>query len=132
MTVRAGFTAPLDGVKDTDQNPRNTLAGWPTDDQFGSLKQLAADMTAGKVDCLLMSGVNPVYDAPADLRFAAALDKVKEQKGGVALHHGLYQDETAAKANWHVNAAHYLEAWGDVRGHDGTVSVIKREAPATS
>jgi molybdopterin-containing oxidoreductase family iron-sulfur binding subunit len=24
---------------------------------------------------------------------------------------------------WHVNEAHYLETWGDIRGHDGTVGL---------
>ncbi len=120
------FTDPLEAVKDaTAPGVRNTLVGWPTDDQLGSLKALADDMKAGKVDCLLMSGVNPVYDAPADLKFADAIDGVRKQKSPVVLHHGLYQDETADKCNWHVNAAHYLESWGDVRAHDGTVSVIQ-------
>jgi molybdopterin-containing oxidoreductase family iron-sulfur binding subunit len=26
---------------------------------------------------------------------------------------------------WHVNEAHYLEAWGDIRGHDGTAAIIQ-------
>ena len=120
------FTAPLEAVKDAaDPNPRNTLAGWPTEDQFGALKQLAADMTAGKVDCLLLSGVNPAYDAPADLKFVAALEGVRRRKDAVVLHHGLHQDETAEWSTFHVPAAHFLEAWGDVRGHDGTVSIIQ-------
>lgn len=122
------FTEPLEAVKDaTGKDPRNTLAGWPTDDQIGSLKQLTDDMKAGKVDCLLMSSVNPVYDAPADLKFKDAIDAVRKlkDKTPLVLHHGLYQDETAASCNWHVNAAHYLESWGDVRAHDGTVSIIQ-------
>lgn len=122
------FTEPLEAVKDaTGKDPRNTLAGWPTDDQIGSLKQLTDDMKAGKVDCLLMSGVNPVYDAPADLKFKDAIDAVRKlkDKTPLVLHHGVHQDETAVVCNWHVNAAHYLESWGDVRAFDGTVSVIQ-------
>ncbi|HZU43649.1 MAG TPA: TAT-variant-translocated molybdopterin oxidoreductase, partial [Terriglobales bacterium] len=38
-----------------------------------SLKQLTADMDAGKVDMLIVLGGNPVYDAPADLNFANVL-----------------------------------------------------------
>jgi MoCo/4Fe-4S cofactor protein with predicted Tat translocation signal len=113
------FTAPLDA------QPSKPATGWPTDDHTADLKRLVDEMTAGKVDVLLMSGVNPVYDAPADLKFADALGVVRKQAGGIALHHGLYADETAAASNWHLNAAHYLEAWGDVRGHDGTISVIQ-------
>ena len=38
---------------------------------------LVADMNAGKVDLLVILGGNPVYTAPADLKFADALDKVQ-------------------------------------------------------
>ncbi len=87
-------------------------------DQAASLKDLAADLAAGKVDLLVLLGVNPVFDAPADLDFASAM-----RKAGLAVHLGLYADETSAYAEWHVPEAHYLETWGDSRGHDGTVSI---------
>ena len=38
---------------------------------------------------------------------------------------GLYADETAALTTWHVAAAHYLEAWGDLRSYDGTTSIVQ-------
>jgi molybdopterin-containing oxidoreductase family iron-sulfur binding subunit len=41
------------------------------------------------------------------------------------VHLGLYQNETAELCQWHVNEAHYLEAWGDTRAYDGTVSVVQ-------
>ncbi len=47
---------------------------------------------------------------------------------GLIVHHGLYGaevDETAAFAGWHIPASHYLEMWGDLRGHDGTASIIQ-------
>ena len=87
-------------------------------DQATSLKELAADLGAGKVDLLLLLGVNPVFDGPADLDFASAM-----KQAGLAVHLGLYADETSAFAEWHVPEAHYLETWGDARGHDGTVSI---------
>src|SRR5262249_44424529 len=40
-------------------------------------------------------------------------------------HLGLYQNETAELCQWHVNEAHYLEAWGDSRAYDGTVSIVQ-------
>ena len=79
-------------------------------------------MRAGKVDLLVIAGGNPVYDAPADLGFADAL---KNANIPLRVHQGLYQDETAELCHWHVNAAHYLEAWGDTRAYDGTVSVVQ-------
>ncbi|MFY9821137.1 MAG: TAT-variant-translocated molybdopterin oxidoreductase [Thermoanaerobaculia bacterium] len=90
-------------------------------DPVQSLKELVADISAGKVDVLLMlDGVNPVYSAPADLPFADALKKVR-----VAIHHGLHEDETSGYCGWHLNAAHELESWGDARAFDGTVSILQ-------
>jgi len=86
-----------------------------------SLTALLDDMKAGKVDLLLVSGVNPVYDAPADLDVAA----VFKASSALRIHHGLYDDETAAFCQWHIPAAHYLESWGDGRAYDGTVSLVQ-------
>ena len=93
-------------------------------DRAAEFKTLVEEMKAGQVEVLIMSGVNPVYDAHADLEFANALDAVKGKKG-VVVHHGLYQDETSHEKyiNYHIPAAHFFEAWGDVRGHDGTISI---------
>jgi MoCo/4Fe-4S cofactor protein with predicted Tat translocation signal len=96
-----------------DANPIN---------QTESLKDLVADMRAGKVDLLIIMGGNPVYDAPADLAFADAL---KNTKIPLRVHAGLYQNETAELCHWHINEAHYLEAWGDTRAYDGTVSIVQ-------
>ena len=41
------------------------------------------------------------------------------------IHAGLYVDETAAYADWHLPLAHPLESWGDARALDGTVSLIQ-------
>src|SRR5579864_6337166 len=96
-----------------DANPIN---------QTESLRDLVADMRAGKVDMLVIMGGNPVYDAPADLGFADAL---KTSNISLRIHHGLYQNETSEFCHWHINEAHSLEAWGDARAYDGTVSIIQ-------
>ncbi len=44
--------------------------------QLSALKELAAEMAAGKVATLVILGGNPVYDAPADLDFQGAMKKV--------------------------------------------------------
>jgi molybdopterin-containing oxidoreductase family iron-sulfur binding subunit len=90
--------------------------------QAESIKDLVADMNGGKVDLLVILGGNPAYDAPADLNFADAL---KNGKIPLRVHHGLYQNETAELCQWHVNQAHELEAWGDARAYDGTISIIQ-------
>jgi molybdopterin-containing oxidoreductase family iron-sulfur binding subunit len=86
----------------------------------GSLAALTDDMRAGKVDTLLMLGVNPAYDASADMDFVAALRRVPH-----TFHLGLYFDETGRRAAWHVPQAHELEAWGDALAFDGTASIAQ-------
>jgi MoCo/4Fe-4S cofactor protein with predicted Tat translocation signal len=90
--------------------------------QAESLKDLVADMRGGKVDLLVILGGNPAYDAPVDLNFA---DVLKNGNIPLRVHCGLYQNETAELCQWHANATHELEAWGDARAYDGTVSVIQ-------
>ena len=89
-------------------------------DQMASLRELVTDLEAGAVDILVIIGANPVYTAPADLRFAEHLANAK-----LRVHLGLYQDETAALCHWHIPETHYLEGWGDVRAPDGTVTIIQ-------
>ncbi len=91
----------------------------PTE-QLAALRELVADMNAGKVELLVIIDANPVFTAPADLGFSKALDKV-----GVRVHSGLFNDETAARSHWHVPATHYLETWSDARAGDGTVTICQ-------
>ncbi len=85
-----------------------------------SLAALVADMAGGKVNALLVLGGNPVYDAPADLDFAAALSKVRH-----TFHVGLYNDETSLKCAWHAPELHFLETWSDALSLDGTVRIAQ-------
>jgi len=84
------------------------------------IAELAAAMEAGRVQSLFILGGNPVYNAPADLRFGDLL-------GGVPLtvRLGLHEDETTAFCKWHVPQAHYLESWGDARSSDGTICAVQ-------
>jgi MoCo/4Fe-4S cofactor protein with predicted Tat translocation signal len=90
--------------------------------QAESIKGLAADINAGKVDLLVILEGNPAYDAPADLDFANVL---KNGKVPLRVHLGIYQNETAELCQWHINEAHELETWGDARAYDGTVSIMQ-------
>lgn len=89
-------------------------------DQVESLRELVKDMEAGQVDILVIIGGNPVYNAPADVRFAEHLSKVR-----LRIHLSLYEDETSALCHWHIPETHYLESWSDARAHDGTVTIIQ-------
>ncbi len=110
------MNAALDGVG------RTVLYTAPLDPAplhgLEAMRGLVDAMRAGQVQSLIILGANPVYDAPADLDFAAALESVP-----LRIHWGLYEDETAAYCHWHVPGAHELETWGDVRAFDGTVSI---------
>jgi MoCo/4Fe-4S cofactor protein with predicted Tat translocation signal len=85
-----------------------------------ALKQLAQELDTGAVEMLLIVGGNPVYNAPADLKFADKLMKAKWRA-----HLSLYNDETSALCQWHIPATHFLEAWSDVRAADGTISIVQ-------
>jgi molybdopterin-containing oxidoreductase family iron-sulfur binding subunit len=89
-------------------------------DQRAALAELVGEMNAGSVSVLVILGGNPVYTAPADLKFGDALGKV-----ALRTHLGLYHDETGALCHWHIPEAHFLESWSDVRSDDGTATVIQ-------
>jgi molybdopterin-containing oxidoreductase family iron-sulfur binding subunit len=95
----------------------------PTDAALPSVSELASlvsAMQAGTVTTLVVLGGNPVFDAPADLDFTAAMAKVAHT---IALGHTV--DETSSRAEWHIPSAHYLESWGDARAVGGTLSVVQ-------
>ncbi|HVV92308.1 MAG TPA: 4Fe-4S dicluster domain-containing protein [Hyphomicrobiales bacterium] len=84
------------------------------------LASLVAAMRAGTVDALVILDANPVYDAPADLGFAAALRRVP-----LVVHAGPYRDETGAAASWHLPLSHAFESWSDLLAPDGTASIVQ-------
>ena len=88
--------------------------------QGEDMRSLVDDMNAGKVDWLVILNSNPIYNAPADLDFASAFNKV-----GTVVHLANHRDETGLQAHWHINGAHFLESWSDARAYDGTVSVVQ-------
>jgi MoCo/4Fe-4S cofactor protein with predicted Tat translocation signal len=88
---------------------------------LGDLAALTADLKGGSLDTLiLLTPANPVYDAPADLDFPAAVGKAK-----TVIHLGERTDATAHAATWHVPAAHYLESWSDARSAHGVYTVVQ-------
>ncbi|QDT38231.1 TAT-variant-translocated molybdopterin oxidoreductase [Stratiformator vulcanicus] len=79
---------------------------------------LVDQLNAGAVETLLILGGNPVYDAPADLKFGEAMGKA-----GRSIRLGEYRDETSMQATWHIPATHEFEQWGDGRSYDGTITL---------
>lgn len=111
-----GINAELDAFGSTLHwiEPVPTLVTAP------DLPELAESIRADEVDDLVILGSNPVYTAPADLDFEAALQQVPWR-----LHWGEYRDETARLSHWHVPAAHMLETWADGRAYDGSASLVQ-------
>lgn len=104
-----GTTVQYHAAKDMMMSNRSGLA------------ELTKSLSDGKVSTLVMLGGNPVYNAPADLKFAEAMKKAEH-----TIHFNGYVDETGSNGvEWHIPASHFLEAWGDVRSANGTVSAIQ-------
>jgi molybdopterin-containing oxidoreductase family iron-sulfur binding subunit len=74
----------------------------------------------GNIDTVVLVGTNPAFTAPADLNFDDALDSAAQ-----VIHLSDYYDETSKLANWHINRAHFLEAWSDGYSYSGTRSIIQ-------
>jgi molybdopterin-containing oxidoreductase family iron-sulfur binding subunit len=85
-----------------------------------AITDLTNKLKANQVKTLIIIGGNPVYDAPADLDFATAM-----KGAATSVHLSLYDNETSHGASWHINRAHFLEAWSDARTWDGTASICQ-------
>ena len=85
-----------------------------------SLARLVREMRNGEIETLVMVGGNPVFDAPADLDFAGALENVP-----LRIHLTLQHNETSDLCDWQIPESHHLESWGDLRAFDGTVSIVQ-------
>ncbi|HEU0033050.1 MAG TPA: TAT-variant-translocated molybdopterin oxidoreductase [Kofleriaceae bacterium] len=103
--------ATLDYVEDVEPNRVSHLEAITT---------LGRELAANKVETLVILGGNPVYDAPADLEFGKHLANVRN-----SIHLSEYVNETSQKCSWHVPKAHFLEAWGDTRTPDGTITLAQ-------
>lgn len=83
-----------------------------------SIQALTDDLNGGRVEVLVALSSNPVYSAPAPLKFEEAIRKARLV---VALAN--FFDETSQYSHWHIPEAHYLETWSDCRAFDGTITI---------
>ncbi len=94
------------------------------DPSFGmclqSIVALTEALNAKRVDTLVILGGNPVYDAPADLKFAEALKLAPH-----SMHLSYYENETSRHVETLIPRAHFLESWGDARALDGTIGMTQ-------
>lgn len=112
QTIVAGINKMLNNYGATIDNDNYFKLKQADDKEF---IDLVADMAAGKVNTLITYNCNPVYTAPASLKFEAAYAKV-----GLKVSFAQQLDETAALADVVCPDHNYLESWGDAeprRGH---------------
>ncbi|WP_445733718.1 TAT-variant-translocated molybdopterin oxidoreductase [Mariniflexile sp.] len=81
---------------------------------------LVADMKAGKVGAIIMSGVNPMYSLPNASDFAEGLKKTE-----LSIAFSMKVDETSTKVQYIAAAPHYLESWGDAELKKGHYALIQ-------
>lgn len=85
-----------------------------------TLRALRDAIQAGQVQRLVVLDSNLAYDAPADLALATWLKQVPH-----VVHWGLYADETAQLAEWHLPASHVLESWSDAQTDAGVAGIVQ-------
>ena len=88
---------------------------------YGDIASLTSDLNSAAIDTVVfLTPSNPVYDAPADLKFSEAIAKAK-----TSIHASDRSNATAYACTWHVPATHYLESWSDSRSVRGVYSVVQ-------
>lgn len=95
---------------------------------LAGIRELVADIKAGRVDTLVITAYNPVYSLPGDAGLAEVLNPATnaEQRSKLSvIYTSLFEDETAAVTDWFIPAAHQLETWSDGRAEEGTVAIAQ-------
>lgn len=82
--------------------------------------ELIDAMKAGRVECLLIHDLNPVYSLPASAGFAEALEKVDLVVSFASL-----ADETSAVADLLLPDHTPMESWGDASPRPGVRSLVQ-------
>jgi molybdopterin-containing oxidoreductase family iron-sulfur binding subunit len=81
---------------------------------------LIADMKAGKVGAIIMSGVNPLYTLPNATEFGEGLKNTE-----LSISFSMKVDETSSTTQYIAATPHYLESWGDVEIKKGHYALIQ-------
>ncbi|QFZ54245.1 4Fe-4S dicluster domain-containing protein [Oceanihabitans sp. IOP_32] len=85
-----------------------------------AVAKLVADMNAGNIGALIMSGVNPMYTLPNASEFAEGLTNVD-----LSITFSMKADETSSLTDYIAAAPHYLESWGDVEFKKGHYALMQ-------
>ncbi len=85
-----------------------------------AIKNLVAEMTAGKVGALLIYNTNPSFTLPNASAFNEALKKLK-----LSVCFSMTDDETAQNSKYVATIPHYLESWGDTQFQAGNFGLMQ-------
>lgn len=85
-----------------------------------AIKELSGSLDRREVKTLVILGGDPVYTAPADLKFAEKIAKAK-----TSIHLTLFHNQTTQVATVAIPRQHYLESWSDVQAVDGSTSIVQ-------
>ena len=103
--------ATVDGTLSPSNQSQSSMA---------DLLDLIADMKAGQVEVLIISGANPVYSLPPSAGFAEALQRIKK-----IVYLGDRIDETGGLCDYVLPVTHPLESWGDAEPQKGVFSLMQ-------
>jgi MoCo/4Fe-4S cofactor protein with predicted Tat translocation signal len=115
QTLVNGINKMLDNYGKTVDVDNYYLLKQGTDQEF---IELVADLNAGKVGTLITYNCNPVYTAPASLKFEAAY-----KKAATKVSFSQVLDETAKLADVVCPDHNFLESWGDANPKRGFYSL---------
>jgi anaerobic selenocysteine-containing dehydrogenase len=103
------FLSPLSPNQDAYHRPASAQ----------EMSDLIARMNSGAIKTLFVHGVNPVFELPKALGFAAALAKV-----GTVISFATFPDETAVASDYVFPDRHGLESWGYQRVGTGSAQPV--------
>ncbi len=98
--------------------PGEALTGFGTSVGVGAMQGIIERANAGTLKLLMVRGVNPAYDTPKAMGFAAAMAKVPFK-----VSFSSYPDETSELCDLVLPDDHALESWGDVQATPGTIGL---------
>lgn len=113
------------------QTVRHVPLAHTVNEGAATLMALVDAIEKREITGLLILGGNPAFNAPADVPFAALLERARKPKEAsdyvdlFSVHVATHVDETSQLATWHIPRAHTLESWSDTIAEDGTLAVTQ-------
>ena len=98
--------------------PGEPMSGYDGAVGAAQMGEIAKAANAGSIPLLFVRGVNPAYDTPKAMQFAAAMAKIPYK-----VSFSSYPDETTELCDLILPSDHALESWGDAEAKPGVISL---------